>query len=116
MNYLKIAVISLFLTGCLGLAQAQTQGNSVEKDLAQKFQYYKAKKQLGVLFAHFDKNIYSFEEYAWFTAYLIDGKANNDVVSVILVNDEDRSIVMKDKITMDTGYASGSLFLPDSIP
>src|ERR1700748_3620523 len=102
MNYIKIAALNLILICCLGIADAQTQGNQVEQDLAKKFEYYKAKKQQGVLFAHFDKNIYSFEEYAWFTAYLIDGKANNDVVSIILVNDEDRSIVMKDKFTMDT--------------
>jgi hypothetical protein len=116
MNKVKIAAVCLFLLGCLGVAKAQTPSNTFEKDIAQKFEYYKAKKQQGVLFAHFDKNIYSFEEYAWFTAYLIDGKGINDVISVILVNDEDRSIVMKDKFMMDSGYASGSMFLPDSIP
>jgi len=115
MNYLKITV-ALILISCFGIADAQTQSNSFEQTLAKKFEYYKARKQQGVLFAHFDKTIYSFEEYAWFTAYLIDGKPNNDVVSIILVNDENRAIVMKDKFTMDSGYSSGSMFLPDSIP
>jgi len=92
------------------------QSSAAPDSLVKKFALYNVKKQQGVLFAHFDKTIYTNNENVWFTAYLLNTDASkNDVLSVALINDNDRSIILKDKFIMDKGIAFGNMFLPDTI-
>jgi len=92
------------------------QGNIASDSLIKKFKYYSVKKQQGILYAHFDKTIYTNNENVWFTAYLLNANVNrNDVLSVMLINDNDHSIAMQDKFIMDRGISFGNLFLPDSV-
>jgi len=111
-----IFIVIVFLTCYCCSASAQNNIPDFTDSLAKKIQYYSAKKQQGVLFAHFDKTIYTNNENVWFTAYLLNADANkNDVLSAVLINDNDRSIVLKDKFVMAKGIAFGNIFLPDSL-
>ena len=122
-----IRVINLTIAGLLFtmLLQAQVtpqpvatieSSNPAADSLSKKFELYRGKKQQGLLFAHFDKTIYTNNENVWFTAYLLYANADkNDVLSVMLVNDNDRSIAMKEKFKMERGLAFGNMFLPDTI-
>lgn len=71
------------------------------------------------LFVHFDKNVYSNNETAYFTAYLLKtGKikyAAHKILAVSLIRDTDSSLVKLDKFLIDDGLAFGSMTLPDSI-
>lgn len=71
----------------------------------------------GTLYAHFDKNIYSINEMVWFTAYLISDEQQKEIadfMQVLLVDDQ-RQIVLNQKIFMERGIASGNILLPDSL-
>jgi len=116
MKLIRIALVIFFLLQCSSIAFAQADAAPFADSLLKKFDYYSAKKQQGVLFAHFDKNVYTNNENVWFTAYLLNTNANkNDVLSLILINDNGHSILLKDKFVMDKGIAFGNLFLPDSV-
>ncbi|MDB5124689.1 MAG: hypothetical protein JWP94_2818 [Mucilaginibacter sp.] len=98
---------------------AQNIDKNFSDSLIKKFEYYHVKKQQGVLFAHFDKTIYTSNENVWFTAYLLNyNRKTNDptVLSVILINDVNRSVVLEQKFVMANGLAFGNVFIPDSIP
>src|SRR5476651_2507834 len=110
-----IFTIALFLILSSQLF-GQDNGNKFADTLIKKFSYYRSKKPPGVLFAHFDKTIYTNNENVWFTAYLLRANpSKNDILSAMLVNDNDRSIVLKEKFVMEKGIAFGNMFLPDSI-
>lgn len=113
---LVLACLFVFLLSTLRTA-AQNPDKPVRDSLVKKFEYYRAKKWEGVLFAHFDKTVYTNNENVWFTAYLLNGEnsAVNKVLSVELVKDDDRSIVLTKKFVIDRGIAFGNLFLTDSI-
>jgi len=111
-----ICTLSFFM----GLSSlfAQDQVNSIDS-LIQKIHFYGLKKQSSVLFAHFDKTVYVNNENVWFTAYLLNyDKKTNDpsILSVLLVNDNDRSIVLEQRFLMGNGRAFGHVLIPDSIP
>ncbi len=71
------------------------------------------------LFIHFDKNVYSNNETAYFTAYLLKtGKFKHKahkILAVTLIRDMDSSLVKLDKFLIHDGFAFGSMVLPDSI-
>lgn len=116
MRSFRIVVIIVFLIQQCQIALAQNSAPAFTDSLFKKFEYYRAKKQQGVLFAHFDKTIYTNNENVWFTAYLLNANTNkNDVLSVVLVNDNDHSIALKEKFVMDKSIAFGNMFLPDSV-
>jgi hypothetical protein len=117
MKLLRVAIVIFLLMQICKIASAQNKAAITTDELVKKFEYYSAKKQQGVLFAHFDKNIYTSNEYIWFTAYLLkDTSDRNNVLSVAMINDNDRTVVLKDKFVMDGGYSSGNIFLPDTVP
>jgi hypothetical protein len=71
------------------------------------------------LYAHFDKTVYSNDDNVWFTAYLLNYNKKVDtpsVVSVLLIDDSNRKIVLNNKFAMSNGFSFGNFFLPDSIP
>jgi hypothetical protein len=111
-----------FLCFCIliGSYQAvigQTAIAGLSDSLNKKFNYYNLSKPEAVLYAHFDKTIYTNNENVWFTAYLLNSNKSqlNDVLSVMLVKDNDHSIAMSDKFVVTGGICPGNLFLPDTI-
>lgn len=90
----------------------------LEDTIKTKLQAYQKLNPSAVLFAHFDKTIYTTNENVWFTAYLLNAANVNEhnTLSVSLINDIDRTEVMEDKFVMASGFGFGNMFLPDSIP
>ena len=98
-------------------AFGQLANDKLTDSLIRQFEYYRIKKQASVLYAHFDKTIYTNNENVWFTAYLLKdaGKKKSGVLSVILVNDDDHKIALESKFIVAKGVSCGNLFLPDTI-
>ncbi|RZJ90861.1 MAG: hypothetical protein EOO20_06890 [Chryseobacterium sp.] len=75
--------------------------------------------KLPKLFVHFDKNVYTNNEIAWFTGYLLEGNPEDAdkhrILSVALVRDRDSAIIKQDKYVIDGGLAMGCMILPDSL-
>ncbi len=119
---MKSVWVYLFTTGLLlfscQTSPAQNSNKTVPDSLVKKFTWYNLKNQNGVLYAHFDKTVYTNNENVWFTAYLLNAgdKKTNDVLSALLVKDDDHTIAMAEKFVMGQGIALGNLFLPDTIP
>jgi len=78
---------------------------------------YNAKHHAPVLFMHFDKNIYSNNENVWFTGYLLDNIDNSKykTLSLALVKDDDRSVLMDDRFVIANGFCFGNTNIPDSV-
>ena len=94
-------------------AFAQTYNDSI----AVKMHHYQQKHPSSLLFAHFDKTIYTNSENVWFTAYLLNcAKPElHNTLAVALVNDLDKTVVLQKKFVMESGIAFGNLLLPDTI-
>ncbi|HWB26162.1 MAG TPA: hypothetical protein VG738_11810 [Chitinophagaceae bacterium] len=85
---------------------------------AQKMQYYAASKSPASLFVHFDKNIYTNGETAWFAGYVLQSDtalATVNTLSIALFRNSDRKIMCGDKFVIRNGLSSGSILLPDSL-
>lgn len=91
----------------------------VPDPLEQQFKSYKLSKPEGILFVHFDKNIYTNSEAVWFTGYLLkehpDSVSKHNILHVALVRDIDSTIIKRQKYIMADGLSSGSMRLPDTI-
>lgn len=97
---------------------AQTEVQAPDS-LLSKMAYYGIKKSSSVLFAHFDKTIYVNNENVWFTAYLLNynkKKSNPTFLSVLLVNDGNRTISIEQRFIMADGLSFGNVLIPDTIP
>lgn len=79
--------------------------------------YYNHKLSPDILFAHFDKTIYTNNENVWFTAYMLNGADHdkNAVLSVVLMNDDEHTMVLEKKFVMAKGISFGNLVIPDSL-
>jgi hypothetical protein len=91
----------------------------VMDSIINKINYYGVKKSRDILYAHFDKTIYTNDENVWFTAYLL--KKKNEIgeaktLSVMLLNENNNTIALTEKFVMDKGVAFGNIFVPDTIP
>jgi len=109
------AVLAFFYLLFNFTASAQNLSpDSIEK----KMMWYSLKKPSSIVFAHFDKTLYAQNENAWFTAYLLNSGTNDkpNVLSLSLVNDLTKSIVLQQKFLMADGISFGNVFLPDTIP
>lgn len=92
-----------------------TQAQTVN-DLGIKLNLYGITNRSPFLFVHFDKNVYSINENVWFTAYLFNADYRQyKILSVSLVKDVDRTVVMADKFMMGKGVCFGNTIIPDSI-
>jgi hypothetical protein len=78
---------------------------------------YSTKHHSPVLFMHFDKNVYSNNENVWFTGYLLDqaDSAQYKTLSLALIKNDDRSILMDDRFVIDGGFCFGNTNIPDSV-
>lgn len=97
-------------------AQIETE---VPDSLLAKITYYGIKESPSVLFAHFDKTIYVNNENVWFTAYLLNynkKKDNPTFLSVLLVNDQKKTISVEQRFPMADGLSFGNVLIPDTIP
>ena len=93
--------------------------NAALDSLTDKIGFYGKKNTSSILFAHFDKNIYVNNENVWFTAYLLNYNKqinNPSILSILLVNDNNKRQVLEQKFVMADGLAFGNVFIPDSIP
>ncbi len=85
--------------------------------LNHKINLYGIKNQSPALFLHFDKNVYTNNENVWFTAYMLnvaDYKLYN-ILSVELVKNDDRSVILENKFMLKGGLAFGNTIIPDSL-
>lgn len=121
MRYLLCAFLLYSLILCSSITYGQSNDNDVTDPIIKKIEYYGIKQSQDVLYAHFDKTLYTNSENVWFTAYSLSNlKANSynnapKFISVILVKESDHSIAMQEKFKMANGIAYGNIFLPDTI-
>jgi|GEM_PF-247422 len=78
---------------------------------------YAAKNRSPLLFMHFDKNVYSNNENIWFTGYLLYNATASPykTLSLALIKDDDRSVLMDDRFVITNGYCFGNSYIPDSV-
>jgi len=71
------------------------------------------------LFLHLDKTIYTNNEIIWFAGYMLNANEketlNSNIISVSLISENTRHVVLGENYIMDSGLALGSILLPDSI-
>lgn len=88
--------------------------------IEEKIKWYGLAKPTTNLFVHFDKNVYSNNETAYFTGYLIRAgrvrMSSHKVMALALVRDVDSALITDDKFIIKDGLSFGSITLPDSIP
>ncbi|WP_129715656.1 hypothetical protein [Pedobacter sp. SYP-B3415] len=102
-------VLSFLFSGCVFSALAQ---NPVDKQL----EWYAKANPAAPIFVHFDKNVYSGNETAWFTAYLFGPlRDQHEVLCMSLIRDWDSSLVLQQKFITGRGLAFGQIQLPDSL-
>ena len=85
-----------------------------------KFELHSRLNPSNLLFVHTDKTIYTNNETVWFSAYLIEsGKSysqKHTILSVAMVREDSREIILQERYLMKDGLSFGSMLLPDSIP
>jgi hypothetical protein len=117
--FIKHIVFVLQLTlNFFAVTRAQDHVKIIDS-ITEKMNWYAFAKPSSTLFLHFEKNIYTNYENVWFTGYLLTNDTNlitRNVLSVVLVKNDDRSIWAEDKFVMKNGISAGNIFLPDSIP
>jgi hypothetical protein len=109
-------VLSAFLLLLITLA-AKAQELKVISSLNDQMRLYAKKMQSPVLFVHFDKNVYTNNESIWFTAYLMNytNAGLYHTLSLALVRDADRTVVMEDRFVMGKGVCFGNTIIPDTV-
>jgi hypothetical protein len=119
---MKISLITccVFFLLVLNFSSLKAQNaNSFADSVTGMLYRYGVTKSQSVLFTCFDKTVYVNNENVWFTSYLLnyDKKLNNpSILSIILVNDYDRSIALERKFIMSNGLSFGHVIIPDTIP
>nr|WP_294796493.1 hypothetical protein [uncultured Mucilaginibacter sp.] len=96
---------------------AQTN-NVMQDSVERKIKVYSAGNKSSVLFVHFDKTVYANNENVWFTGYLLNAEDASmyNTMSVAMVNDLDRTVVLESRCVMTNGIAFGKAVIPDSAP
>ena len=77
-----------------------------------------AANQQAKLYVHYDKNVYLPNETIWFTAYRFGNAAylsNADILSVVIVKNDDRAIAIQKKLQVTGSTSFGSISIPDTI-
>jgi hypothetical protein len=118
-RYFTIFFILFIRANVFSSSVAAQTAHEIPDSLLSKITYYGIKRSPSVLFAHFDKTIYVNNENVWFTAYLLnyDKRKNNPTfLSVLLVNDQKKSISIEQRFVMSDGLSFGNVLIPDTIP
>jgi len=96
-------------------------GQQVEKSpdiLAKKIISYGIKHAQNLIYAHFDKTVYTNNENVWFTAYLLKRESPNyapKTLSLLMINTQNNRIAYQAKFAIDNGISFGHIFLSDSL-
>ncbi len=113
-NYKPVLTVLLLQLLITLAANAQLPKNI--DGLNNKINLYGIKSQSPVLFIHFDKTIYTNNENVWFTAYLFGADYQKyKTLSVALVRDDSRAVLMEDRFVISNGIAFGHTIVPDSV-
>jgi hypothetical protein len=92
---------------------------SAQDPVAEKMSWYGKAAPTSNLFVHFDKNVYSNNETAWFTAYLIkEGSiksSQHKILAIALIRNIDTLVITTKKFIMVGGIATGNFEMPDSV-
>jgi len=109
----KLLCILLVLLGFGATAQRKFPIDSLNNQIG----LYANKMQSPMLFVHFDKNVYTNNEGIWFTAYLVNyaDAGLYHTLSLALMRDADRAVVMEDRFTMGKGACFGNTVIPDTV-
>ncbi len=110
--YYFMILLLLGSTNCFSQAALPPKIDS----LANKINLYGVKNQSPLLFIHFDKNVYTNNESVWFTAYLLNCADNRPykTLSLALVRDYDRAVVMEDNFVIKNGFVFGNTTVTNS--
>jgi hypothetical protein len=112
-NY-KLALPALLLLLITLAAKAQLVKST--DSLHNQISLYAKKMQHPILFIHFDKTIYTNNENVWFTGYLFNADYQKyKTLSLALIKDDERIVVMEDRFVIKNGLAFGNTFVPDSV-
>lgn len=111
--YKRIYLCVLLLLSVTFTVSAQQNGTI---NLFDKVKWYGSKNSSPVLFIHFDKTVYSNTEVAWFTSYLLNAKnvQSYNTLSVALIKDDDRSVILDNKFNIKGGVALGNITIPNA--
>ncbi|MFD0765182.1 hypothetical protein ACFQZI_09985 [Mucilaginibacter lutimaris] len=113
---LFICILFLSVSSCPSWAQRQADPS---ENIINKIDLYALKMQAPVLFVHFDKGIYTNNEEAWFTGYLISQDTaevrKHRIMSVSLINNDDSKIAAQANFIMDGGVSFGNMYIPDTV-
>lgn len=105
-----------FVAACYcSLLHAQEPDNLV-RAIAQKMHAYS--KEDTKLFVHYDKTVYTNNENVWLNGYLLaaPGFDKHTILTVALIHNSDRTVVLLQHFPMMNGLAPGNFLLPDSLP
>lgn len=115
---MRIALILTLYFLLFGSVNAQTP--MTDSLVVNKFELHSKSNPYNLLFVHTDKTIYTNNETVWFSAYLIEsGKSysqKHTILSVAMVREDNREILLEGKYLIRDGLSFGSMGLPDSIP
>jgi hypothetical protein len=112
-NYKPVlfAFILLFIT-----VASRAQQHTVPDSMNSRIKLYGVKNQSPVLFIHFDKNVYSNNDKVWFTAYLLNADyPKYNLLSLTLVRDYDRFVVLENKFMIKSGLVFGNTVIPNAV-
>ncbi len=113
-----VAVTLLFIAFTISVF-AQND-NPIVDSIIKYTAYYSVKKSEVLMFTHLDKTVYINNDIMWFTAYLLGVKSRDvnrhEVLSAVLVNNNDQKIAAQGRFVMSTGLAFGNLAIPDTVP
>jgi hypothetical protein len=119
MRKLLLVAKMLLLIFISQAAFAQT-ADTVIASLQRQFHYYNIKKANSLMFVHLDKTAYVNNDMMWFTAYLLNHATSrpdnrHNILSAVLVKDDNQSIAVQGKFKMQSGIGSGCMSIPDTI-
>ncbi len=85
-----------------------------QQDLGHKMRWYNEQQNQSKLFVHFDRNVYSNYETAWFTGYILEKQdfKLHRVLALSLVRDADSTVVLEDKFLIQDGLSFGNIEMP----
>lgn len=116
-----IRALFLCFLGLITCSTTYSQTVTFNNDtLLDKLELYSRVNPSNLLFVHTDKTLYTNNETIWFSAYLIEsGKTysqKHTILSVAMVREDNREVILQDQYLMKDGLSFGSMGLPDSIP
>lgn len=114
----KLKSVIILLVFSLLLNKVVAQQNPLLDSISTKLEWQYKQKATNILFAHFDKNVYSPSETVWFTTYVLNPITainNYHSFTVALVKNDDKKVFQSEVHILQNGIGRGSLVLADTI-